>query len=152
MQPKYFDHVVPRESKERELIPLFEFVRQNNGIAVRKVSGDSTSSEERSYEDDVPTEKTETWSYFVNLSNVTDQTLWVEYEQDREWLQFELNPSEFIVLGTEGQNVHVRLCDCQSDVPSSVGGWMVTAVKAGYARKTYEFYKDRKRNVDLRGR
>jgi hypothetical protein len=99
----------------------------------------------------VPTEKTERWTYFVDLTNASGRTLSIEYLQNEQWLQFELNPKEFITLGSETREVEVRLCDCQGVESTAPNGWTTTAVKAGYARNTYEFFADRRRKIGLRG-
>jgi hypothetical protein len=37
LEAKYFDHSVPRDSKERELVPVFQFIQEGNRIEVRLV-------------------------------------------------------------------------------------------------------------------
>jgi hypothetical protein len=150
LETKRFDHIVARASKERELVPLFEFLKVGGEIILERAVPKPTPDDSAGYEQESTNEAPDkAWAYYADFTNKTRVAVVVEYLQGNEWLQFELSPGEGTSISSDTHEIRVRLCDCKPLRPAAQE-WGVPAGSGNAAPFLYEFYTDKNRKVSLR--
>lgn len=143
LETKRFEHIVPRGSTERELVPLVQFVKVGGEIVLTKVASTSTPDESRAREKEfLP-------SYSATFSNKTGVGIEVDHWDGEKWCQFKLSAREGTTVYSETDEIRVRLCP-GDPLDATAPDWAVPASAANEAPLLYEFYRERSGKVNLR--